>query len=81
MIKISDNGIGLQQAEVDGIFEPYTQLDKANKKNLVRSISLGSAKELVKTLNGAIWLETEVMKGSVFNLIIPSVDGDLPADE
>ena len=81
MIKISDNGIGLQQAEVDGIFEPYTQLDKTNKKNLVRSISLGSAKELVKTLNGAIWLETEVMKGSVFNLIIPSVDGDLPADE
>lgn len=81
MIKISDNGIGLQQAEVDGIFEPYTQLDKANKKNLVRSISLGSAKELVKTLNGAIWLETEVMKGSVFNLIIPVVDGDLPADE
>ena len=81
LIRISDNGIGLQENDVDGIFEPYTQLDKTNKKNLVRSISLGSAKELVKTLNGAIWLQTEVMKGTVFSIIIPVENGALPQDE
>ncbi len=81
LIRISDNGIGLQENDVEGIFEPYTQLDKTNKKNLVRSISLGSAKELVKTLNGAIWLETEVMKGTVFSLIIPVENGAIPQDE
>ena len=81
LIRISDNGIGLQENDVDGIFEPYTQLDKTNKKNLVRSISLGSAKELVKTLNGAIWLQTEVMKGTVFSIIIPVENGAVQQDE
>jgi signal transduction histidine kinase len=81
MIRISDNGIGLQETDVDGIFEPYTQLDKTNKKNLVRSISLGSAKELVRALNGAIWLETEVMKGTIFSVVIPVENGAVPQDE
>lgn len=81
LIRISDNGVGLQENDIDGIFEPYTQLDKANKKNLVRSISLGSAKDLVKNLHGAIWLETEVMKGSVFNVIIPIENGAIQQDE
>ena len=81
LIRISDNGMGLQENEIEGIFEPYTQLDKTNKKNLVRSISLGSAKELVKSLNGAIWMQTEVMKGTVFNLVIPVENGAIPQDE
>ncbi len=81
MIRISDNGIGLQEADVEGIFEPYTQLDKTNKKNLVRSISLGSAKELVRALNGAIWLETEVMKGTIFSVVIPVENGAVQQDE
>ena len=81
LIRISDNGMGLQENDVDGIFEPYTQLDKTNKKNLVRSISLGSTKELVKSLNGAIWLQTEVMKGTIFSLIIPVESGAIPQDE
>ena len=81
LIRICDNGIGLQENDVEGIFEPYTQLDKANKKNLVRSISLGSAKELVKTLNGAIWLQTEIMRGTVFSVIIPIENGAVPQDE
>jgi signal transduction histidine kinase len=81
LIRICDNGMGLQENDIDGIFEPYNQLDKANKKNLVRSISLGSAKELVKALNGAIWLQTEVMKGTVFNVVIPIENGAIPQDE
>lgn len=80
-IRIIDNGVGIQENEIDGIFEPYTQLDKPNKKNLVRSISLGSVKELVKTLHGAVWLETEVMKGTVFNVVIPIEKGAIQQDE
>ena len=81
LIRISDNGVGIPENEVEGIFEPYTQLDKPNKKNLVRSISLGSVKELVKMLHGAVWLETEVMKGSVYSIIIPIENGAIQQDE
>lgn len=80
-IRIIDNGIAISEADSDGLFEPYTQLDKQNKKNLVRSISLGSVKELVKMLHGAVWLETEVMKGTVFNVIIPVEKGAIQQDE
>lgn len=80
-IRISDNGVGIPENDVEGIFEPYTQLDKQNRKNLVRSISLGSVKELVKVLHGAVWLETEVMKGTIFNLVIPVENGAIQQDE
>lgn len=80
-ISIIDNGIGLQENEIEGIFEPYTQLDKINKKNIVRSLCLGTAKELVKRLNGAIWLQTEVMRGTVFNIILPVEKGAIQQDE
>ena len=70
-ISISDTGIGLQEAEMDGLFEPYSQLDRQNKKNIVRSISLGTTNILAKILQGIVWAESEVMKGTTFNLIIP----------
>lgn len=80
-ISIIDNGIGLQENEIEGIFEPYTQVDKLNKKHIVRSFCLGSAKELVKQLSGSIWLATEVMKGTVFNVILPIEKGAVKQDE
>lgn len=70
-ITITDTGIGLQETELDGLFEPYTQLDKTNKKNIVRSISLGTAHILARRLHGVVWAESEVMKGTTFNIIIP----------
>lgn len=70
-ITISDTGVGLQESEMNGLFEPYSQLDKSNKKNIVRSISLGTASILAKRLHGVVWAESEVMKGTTFNIIIP----------
>ncbi len=74
-ISISDTGIGLQETEMDGLFEPYSQLDRQNKKNIVRSICLGTANILARRINGIVWAESEVMKGTTFNLIIPVEKG------
>lgn len=71
LIKISDTGAGINESDLATIFEPYAQLDKANKKNIVKSIALASAKNLVRYLKGAIWLESEPMQGSTYNVIIP----------
>ena len=70
-ISISDTGIGLAESELDGIFEPYTQLDKTHKKTVLRSISLGTAYTMLKRMGGAIWINSEVMKGTTFNIILP----------
>ena len=70
-IQITDTGMGLAESELEGIFEPYTQLDKVHKKTIVRSITLGTAQTILKRLGGAIWVNSEVMKGSNFNIILP----------
>ena len=70
-ITIADTGMGLAETELNGIFEPYTQLDKTNKKTILRSISLGTAQTMLKRMGGAIWINSEVMKGSIFNIILP----------
>lgn len=70
-IAVTDTGMGLAESELEGIFEPYTQLDKSNKKTIVRSITLGIAYTIVKRMSGAIWVESEVMKGSTFYIILP----------
>lgn len=71
MLSLSDTGAGIPENDLDVIFEPYAQLDRPNKKYIVRSIALASAKNLVKYLKGAIWLESEPMQGTVYNVIIP----------
>lgn len=71
MLTISDSGAGIGESDLAVVFEPYAQLEKANKKNIVRSIALASAKNLVKYLKGAIWIESEPMQGATYNVIIP----------
>lgn len=71
-ISVTDTGMGLAETEIDGIFEPYTQLDKSRKKTIVRSLSLGTAYTIAKRIGGTVWVNSEVMKGSTFNIIIPN---------
>ena len=75
-ITVTDTGMGLTENELQDLFNPYSHLDKVNKKNIVRSFGLGSAINLAQKLNGAIWVNTEVMKGAEFNLILP-IDKDI----
>lgn len=71
MLTVSDTGAGIVESDLDVVFDPYAQLDKPSKKNIVRSIALASAKNLVKKLKGAVWVESESMQGSTYNVIIP----------
>lgn len=71
MITISDTGAGLAEGDLATLFEPYAQLEKANKKAIVKSIALASAKNIVKYLKGSIWVESEVMQGTTYNVILP----------
>lgn len=75
MICVSDTGAGIPEGDVSTIFEPYAQLDRANKKNISRSIALASAKNIVKFLKGTIWVESEPMQGAMYNFIIPIEKG------
>ena len=80
-ISVKDTGMGLKEVELDGLFEPYSQLDKINKKNFLRSVMLGTVRTLLGRLNGTVWVETEIMKGTTFNIILPVEKGIILEDE
>jgi len=71
MLTIADTGAGVVEGDLGVLFEPYSQLDRPNKKHIVKSIALASVKNLVKHLKGHIWVESEPMQGTTYNVILP----------
>lgn len=71
LISVSDTGAGFVSSDLDILFDPYAQLEKTNKKNIVRSLALTSSRNMIKHLKGNIWIESEPMQGTVYNIIIP----------
>lgn len=69
-IALRDTGAGFESQEIKTVCDPYSQLDKG-KKNLLRSLSLGSATILIKRSNGFIDISSELMRGTIYNIILP----------
>ena len=63
VVKISDNGKGMQQSEVDRLFEPYfTTKEKGN------GLGLANCQNIIIGHNGSITAESQVGKGTTFTI-------------
>ena len=72
MIKVNDTGAGISEADLNNIFEPYSNIERyIAKKTVTKSLELGIIYNLTKILKGRMWVETESLKGSTFAFIIP----------
>jgi len=71
MISIISSSLLLSENDLDLMFEPYKIIDSPNRKNLVRAMTLASVKNLIQSLNGIIWVESRILKNTIFNIIIP----------
>ena len=71
-IKIEDTGIGIEQTDIDQIFESFQQA-KTNANRLHEGTGLGLAivKQLVKAMEGNIEVKSEVNTGTTFTLTLP----------
>lgn len=72
LFSIQDMGLGISETDLDTLFEPYAQLDNPNKKSLIRSIAFATIKNAIKMLKGNVWVDTEAMQGTTYNVIIPT---------
>jgi len=69
---ISDSGIGISKEFHEQIFERFRQVESAlSRKYGGNGLGLAISKSLVELLGGAIWLESEIGKGSTFYFLIP----------
>jgi signal transduction histidine kinase len=72
-ICIKDTGIGIEQQDLQRIFNPFEQGDNSStRKYGGTGLGLSLTRQLVELHDGFIWAESEGSgKGSTFNFIIP----------
>jgi len=71
-ISIEDTGIGISKEQEKIIFEEFSQAKSSIEKNYGGSgLGLAITKKLVNLLDGEIFLESKLNKGSEFTLLIP----------
>ena len=75
-ISIKDNGIGIENDQLDIIFNRFKQVDKSLSRNAEGTgIGLSLVKALVEMHQGTIYVESEIGKGSKFTFELPSSKG------
>ena len=64
---VEDTGIGLSYKEQSKLFKSFTQADGTNSREHGGvGLGLSISKELIKLMNGSIWVNSEEKKGSKF---------------
>ncbi len=70
---VSDTGIGIEKEKQRAIFNYFVQADSSTSSRFEGSgLGLSICKEYTKMLNGKIWVESEINKGSTFYVHIPN---------
>lgn len=72
---VKDSGIGLSPEQQKNIFSRFTKVENDRQK-IYRGAGLGLtiSKYLVEMMNGKLWVESELGKGSIFYFSLPMVD-------
>ena len=72
LVEVSDNGNGIEQHEIEKIFEPFYQAHNHEGANIYGTgIGLNLCKGIVELHSGTIWAESEAGKGSTFRILLP----------
>ncbi len=70
---VKDTGSGIPADKLEAIFERFVQADhKVTRGYEGSGLGLSIAKAYLELLNGTIWLESEVGKGSIFYFSVPA---------
>ncbi len=71
-IDVRDSGSGMESAELDRIFEPFTRLDSSSGRDAGGlGLGLSIVRSLVELLGGAVTVNSEPSRGSRFHVRLP----------
>lgn len=72
VLRLSDNGKGVSESELNHIFEPFYTSDKSRK---LSGLGLAICKQIVETMNGSISASVTEKKGLSIVIILGCVNG------
>ncbi len=72
-IAVRDSGRGIAETDLERIFNPYCQLDRADRSGL--GLGLFISKSIVRAHGGRIWAESRLGTGSTFFFTVPGTRG------
>ncbi len=73
---VIDTGIGIASDKVETIFESFSQADSSTTRKFGGTgLGLSISKRLVEIMQGRIWIESELGKGSTFNFTVRLLPG------
>lgn len=80
--RVTDTGIGIEEADLDRIFDDFVTLDASYGRSAGGTgLGLGIARRLARAMGGEIGAESEPGEGSLFwlRLPLPPASGEAPA--
>jgi len=64
---LTDTGAGIPHSKIDTLFKPFAQIEhSSNNPTTGTGLGLAISKRLVELMQGRIWVESELDKGSIF---------------
>ncbi len=70
-ITVRDNGIGISQDQQAKLFQAFNQADNDTSRRFGGTgLGLAISKDIIEMMNGKIWLESELGKGSAFSFTV-----------
>jgi PAS domain S-box-containing protein len=69
---VADTGIGIRADQRERVFDAFTQGDQAPTQEYGGTgLGLAICRQLVELMNGRIWVESELGRGSTFHVTVP----------
>lgn len=75
IIKITDTGIGIPEAEQEVIFEPFRQIDgQSTRKYEGSGLGLSITRRLIQVMNGSISIDSKVNAGTTISVSLNDIE-------
>lgn len=73
-LSVSDTGPGIDSTDLERVFEPYWQGERAGTRRAGAGLGLSIARAIVDRHGGRIWVDSAPGVGSTFSFTLPAAD-------